>query len=153
MWSYVIGAMLLALVALSPGSAVAEVTIEGATLAQDIQNREPVGTLASAAACEPSGNGGSDVPVFEASASPRIFFWNRLQTDSTGTLRHTWYINRDQGWREAAEVDLGYVPSAGYRTWSSKQLDPSLHTGEWKVEVTGTEEPDRVLCTVRFRIR
>lgn len=153
MWIYLIGSMLIALVAASPRPAVAEVTIEGATLAQDVQNREPVGALTAASACESGANGGADVPVLEASASPRIFFWNRLQTDSAGTLRHTWYINRDQGWRETAEVDLSYVASGGYRTWSSKQLDPSLHAGEWKVEVTGAEEPERVLCTIHFRVR
>ena len=92
------------------------------------------------------------VPVIDTSMTNRIYFWNRVKTDDRGTLRHTWYMNRDQGWRETAEIDLNYSPSPGYRTWSSKQFDASMHTGEWKVEVTTIDNPDRVLCTARFNV-
>lgn len=150
---YLAALSLVTVLALAPQGALAEVTVEDVSLSEDVQNREPVGKTSPAAACENGGNGHHVVPVIDTSMTTRVYFWNRLKTDGAGTLRHTWYMNRDQDWREAAEIDLGYSPSPGYRTWSSKQLDPSMHTGEWKVEVTITEEPGRVLCSARFKVQ
>lgn len=149
---YVAALSVVALCALAPQGALAEVTVEDVTLSEDVQNREPVGKVSPALTCENGGNGHSTVPVIDTSLRSRIYFWNRVKTDGTGTLRHTWYMNRDQGWREAAEIDLKYSPSPGYRTWSSKQFDPSMHAGEWKIEVTTTEHPDRVLCSAKFKV-
>lgn len=150
---YVAGLSLVALFVLAPQGALAEVTVEDVSLSEDVQNREPVGKMSPAVACENGGNGQAMVPVIDTSMTNRVYFWNRLKTDGTGTLRHTWYMNRDQSWREAAEVDLNFSPSPGYRTWSSKQFDPSMHTGEWKVEITTIDDPDRVLCSARFKVQ
>ncbi len=149
---YLAASALVAVFALAPQGALAEVMVEDVSLSEDVQNREPVGKVSPGVACENGGNGHAAVPVVDTSMTTRVYFWNRVKTDGTGTLRHTWYMNQDQGWRETAEIDLNYSPSPGYRTWSSKQLDPSMHTGEWKVEITTIDDPEKVLCSARFKV-
>jgi hypothetical protein len=56
-------------------------------------------------------------------------------------------------WHKIASVDLKVGPSSSFRTWSKKEIDPIVHKGEWKVEIAPTTNPDKVLCTARFRIK
>ena len=137
----------------SPQVAKAEITLDDAVFASDVQEREPMSPLTPRAVCENGNNGHNAVPVFNSASADRIYFWNRLQTDSAGVLRHTWYMDGGQGWQETAQVDLNFVQSSGYRTWSSKKIVPSIHSGDWKVEVSTSANPGRVLCTARFRVQ
>lgn len=153
MWIYAMPLFLVGLLTFSPQVAGAEVTIDSIELAVEVRDREPVSPLTPPAFCDQDKNSQSAIPVFDSSLGDRVFFWNRLQTSGVGVLRHTWYRNDDKGWAEAAGIELRFSKSSAYRTWSSKQIMPSLHTGDWKVEVSTAAEPDRVLCTTRFRVK
>ena len=137
----------------SPGvSMAADVMVNEVVLAEDVQDREPVASLTPEASCKNGQNAGSKVPTFDSSTGDSVYFWNKIQTGSSGVLRHTWYKKGDDGWTQSAEVDLRFVESSGYRTWSSKRIVPSLHMGDWKIEVSTAEDPDQILCTARFHV-
>ncbi len=152
MWIYAMPLFLVGILTFSPQVAGAEVTIDSIELAAEVQDRQPLGSLTPPAFCEKDKSGQSAIPVFDSSSGERVFFWNRLQTSAPGMLRHTWYRSEDNGWAEAADIHLRFVESSAFRTWSSKRMMPSLHTGDWKIEVSTAGEPERVLCTARFRV-
>jgi len=170
MWIYVIAIALAGGLTLSPQPATAEVagdstsdvtavgsgtgkmTVVGVALAEDIQGREPVGSVNPSISCEKDKKSQVALPVVNATISQRVFFWSRVQSSTAGTLRHIWLMKRDQGWEPMAKVDLRIGQSPGYRTWSSKQLDRSLHLGEWMVQVSKADDPSEVLCLSRFRV-
>ena len=171
MWIYVIAIALAGGLTLSPQPATAEIagdstsdvtavgsdtgkmTVVGVAMAEDIQGREPVGSVTPSISCEKGKKSQVALPVVNSTTSPRVFFWNRVQSSTAGTLRHTWLMKRDQGgWEPMAKVDLRISQSPGYRTWSSKQFDRSLHLGEWMVQVSKADDTSEVLCLSRFRV-
>ena len=121
-------------------------------LAGDVQDREPVGPVEPSVSCEKDKTASQPLPVVDSTTSERIFFWNRVKSSVEGTLRHTWMMKRDQGWEPMAKVELRIGESPAYRVWSSKQLDRTLHLGEWMVEVSSAEDPGQVLCLIRFQV-
>lgn len=173
MWKYAMPVILGATLCVMPQLVAAEVTVNDVAFAVEVQDREPMGHLTPQASCEngqpaqtaettqttemaQNGQNGqsphSAIPVFDSSTGDRVYFWTKVQSSMSGLLHHTWYQNAEQGWTEAANVSLNIGESSSYRTWSSKTIDPSMHRGEWKVEVSTDEQPGNVLCTARFRV-
>ncbi len=109
--------------AMGPGLEAAE-----AVLTTDVQDRQPVDDVSSVPA---------DVG--------RVYLWTRISGAEDETqVEHVWY----HGETEMARVPL-MVRSANWRTWSSKNIEPSW-TGEWRVDVVG---PDgTVLRSVSFTV-
>ena len=132
--------------------ALAEMTIVDIALAGEVQERDPLGRLEPPVACPPSNQESQSLPVFDSAEADSLYVWNKVQVASSGVLRHTWYLKRNEEWNESAVVDLPVRASSGYRTWSSKKIVSSLHSGEWKVEMTDLTEPDKVLCTAQFQV-
>lgn len=132
--------------------AFAELAIDQVALATTIENREPASPLAPAAFCEKDNAGGDSLPVLHTDTLSTVYFWTRVQATEPGLLRHTWMQKGEAGWEQMAQISLNIAASPGYRTWSSKQIDPSLHRGEWMVQVTANDRPDLVLCLARFRV-
>ncbi|MGH7256687.1 MAG: DUF2914 domain-containing protein, partial [Nitrospirales bacterium] len=133
-------------------AAFAELAIDQVALATTIENREPASPLAPAAFCEKDNAGGDSLPVLHTDTLSTVYFWTRVQATEPGLLRHTWMQKGEAGWEQMAQISLNIAASSGYRTWSSKQIDPSLHRGEWMVQVTSDANPDQVLCLARFRV-
>ena len=149
---YTMAFLLMGMVAFSFEATYAEMAVVEAVLAGEVQDRDPLGRLEPAVSCEQVQNEGTATPVFDSTSGEKIFFWNKIQVGTAGVLRHTWYRKGDEGWAQSAAVELMLSESPGYRTWSSKQIVPSLHQGEWKVEVSTADPPDQVLCTAKFRV-
>lgn len=152
MWVYTIAILILGAVTLSSESATAGMSVVDIAFAGDIQDRDPHGRLEPGGSCEAGENGQLAIPVFDSTAAERIFFWNKVQVSTPGVLRHIWYMKKENDWSEAATIDLTLGMSSGYRTWSSKKIVRALHAGEWKVEVSASDDPSQVLCTARFRV-
>ena len=127
-------------------------TVVGVALADNIQDREPVGSVSPSISCEKDGQSQAAIPVVDSSAHSRMFFWNTVKSSADTTLRHIWLMKRDQDWKPMAQVDLNITKSHGYRTWSSKKFDRNWHLGEWKIEVARADQPDVVLCQTNFRV-
>ena len=128
-------------------------TVVEVALAEDIQDREPVGSVNPEVSCEKNGQSQpAALPVVDSSAHGRMFFWNTVQSNADTTLRHIWLMKRDQNWQPMAEVDLKIGKSHHYRTWSSKKFDRNWHLGEWKIEVAKADHPEEVLCQSSFRV-
>ncbi len=149
---YTMPFLLAGVLAFTPQVGAAELTVDRVAFAEDVEDREPINALSPSATCESGQGGGSKVPVFDSSSGDTIYFWSKVQTSSSGLLRHTWYMNKDNAWTMAADIELNFVKSPGFRTWSSKTIVPSLHAGNWKVEVSSGDDPDTVLCSAKFRV-
>lgn len=149
---YALAFLLASVLTFTPLLASAEMTVVGVALAQDIQDRQPLSEFEPTAYCEMDTEARETMPLVDSSVANRIFFWTKVQSGETGMLRHTWYLNTGTGWQQATEVDLNIVMSPGYRTWSSKRIDPSMHTSEWMIKVTLADDTGRVLCTTKFRV-
>ena len=138
--------------AFSAQVASAEVTVDSVAFAEEVEDREPINALSPSATCEGGQAAGSKVPVFDSASGDTIYFWSKVQAGSSGVLRHTWYMNKDNAWTKTADIELNFVESHSFRTWSSKTIVPSLHIGNWKVEVSTGDDPDTVLCSAKFRV-
>ncbi len=62
-------------------------------------------------------------------------------------------INIGLGWKKVASVDLKVKPSSGFRVWSKKQIDPIVHTGNWKVVISTASNPNTKLCIAKFVVK
>lgn len=127
-------------------------TVVGVALAENIQDREPVGPVNPSISCEKEGQSQAAIPVVDSNANGRAFFWNTVQSSGDSTLQHIWLMKRDQSWEPMAKIDLKIGKSDAYRTWSSKKFDRNHHLGEWKIEVVTADHPDEVLCQSSFRV-
>ncbi len=130
----------------------AEVTVDRVAFAEKVEDREPINALSPSATCEGGQAAGSTVPVFDSSSGDTIYFWSKVQTSSSGVLRHAWYINKENAWTKTDDIELNFVESSAFRTWSSKTIVPSHHIGNWKVTVSTGDDPDTVLCSAKFRV-
>ncbi|RMH31941.1 MAG: DUF2914 domain-containing protein [Nitrospirae bacterium] len=143
----------LALLILLPQLASAELAVVDIALAEAVQDRNPVDPITPPAVCEKDKAPDSTVPVVDSMLVPQIFFWTRIASDSDATVLHSWHHKENDQWVLVAEVDFQIHPSSGYRVWSSKLLDPALHTGEWMIVVAPADQPDHVLCITRFTVK
>lgn len=152
MWMYTVLVTIIGSTLFMSTPAIGEMTIVDVVLAGEVQERDPLGRLEPAAVCAQPGQEPVTLPVFDSAGGDAVYLWNRVQVASSGVLRHTWYLKRDDSWNESATIDLPVRESSGYRTWSSKKISSALHRGEWKVEMSDLTEPDTVLCTAQFRV-
>lgn len=109
--------------AMGPGLACEE-----AVLTTGVQDRQPVDEVQSVPA---------DVG--------RVYLWTRVTGAEMETgVEHVWY----RGDEEMARVPLT-VGGSNWRTWSSKNIEPSW-TGDWRVDVVDPE--GQVLESVSFTV-
>jgi hypothetical protein len=110
------------------GAMVSGLACEEAVLTTGVQDRQPVDEVQSVPA---------DVG--------RVYLWTRITGAEMETgVEHVWY----RGDEEMARVPLT-VGGSNWRTWSSKNIEPSW-TGEWRVDVVGPE--GQVLESVSFTV-
>jgi hypothetical protein len=152
MWKYLFAFFLVGLLAFAPQVASAQMSVSEVALAGDVQDRDPINRFDPDAYCEKDQSQQATLPVIDSSVNSEVYVWTRIQSGDDGVLRHTWFMNEDNNWKEVAAIDLNVYTSPGFRTWSSKQLVPSLHIGEWMVEVSAGDDLSQVLCIMRFRV-
>ena len=119
------------------------------TLAHDVKDREPAAPYAPQAFCEKDQNRNGVLPRIQTS-DQQIVFWNRIAASDSTKIRHSWHKRADDGWKLMAHVDLPILKSSSFRIWSTKDLHPTFHRGEWMIVVTLSDDPKKVLCITRF---
>lgn len=122
--------------------------IREAVLAQDVVERNPDEALTGTQSC---GNE-ADPTLVSSDSINRLYLWNRVNNDEERQLVHSWQQNVDGQWSERANVSLRVGVSAAWRTWSSKNIDPYFHKGDWRVVVSTQEALEDVLCVVHFTV-
>jgi len=137
------------IIAAFPEFSWSETSILEVELAQAIQNREPAHPTKPPAHCEKDLNRGAPLPRIHT-GDQQVVFWNRVSSTENTLIRHSWHKKSDEGWRAMAHVDLPIQKSTAFRIWSTKDLHPALHRGEWMIVVTLAEDPRDVLCIARF---
>ena len=106
----------------------ASLDVAVAAICQDVVDREPV-----------------DAGVRFAASVGTLYCFTKITGAQEATqITHVWYF----GAEERARVDLD-VNSSTWRTWSSKNVEPSW-TGDWRVVVVS--EDGSVLGTVKFSV-
>jgi hypothetical protein len=99
-----------------------------ARICEGINNREPVA----------AGD------VFSSDISP-LFCFSRIKSSEPAEIKHIWYFNG----AAVAEIPLSIGASSGWRTFSSKVIEP-MEKGNWKVEiVTASGVP---IKTIQFLV-
>ncbi|MFQ5991990.1 MAG: DUF2914 domain-containing protein [Nitrospiraceae bacterium] len=152
MWSRMIPAVLVGALMLSGGVAIAEMAVLGVALVGEIRGQEPHEPFKPFTACEKDKRADAPLPVIDSTAERTVYFWNKVSSTRKAMLRHTWYLNGGEGWKQMAEVDLKILSSPGYRAWSSKLIAPSIHVGEWMIVVSAPNDSPKVQCIARFRV-
>ncbi len=87
--------------------------IKRAVITSAIESREPVG----------------EITQVEAGVD-KIYFFTEVVNKADSFITHRWLLDG----KLEAEVVLN-IGSNRWRTYSSKNLVPALHTGQWQVEV------------------
>jgi len=146
--AFIISLIVLATLVGFPSSSAGQEMID-VIFARDVVNREPVDPFQPGAYCglgtAPSGS----IPVIDSQQENRVYLWNRVKSQGDYVLRHRWYKDGV----EVAMVELEVAESPGWRTWSSKNIDPNFHIGSWKVEVTAASNPSDVICVAHFIVK
>ncbi len=142
--SLIVLATLVAFPTTSAGQEIVDIIF-----ARDVENREPVAPFQPGAYCGKKSQPSGPIPVINSQEERRVFLWNRIKSSAADVLRHRWYKDGV----EVALVELDLGESSGYRTWSSKNIDPTFHLGNWRVEVTTASNPDNVLCIAHFVVK
>jgi len=142
--SLIVVAALVGLPKVSSGQEIVDIIF-----ARDVMNREPVGPFEPGAYCGSQSDPTSPVPVINARDERKVYLWNRIKSSAADVLRHRWIKDGV----EVAVVELELGPSSGYRTWSSKNIDPNFHIGRWKVEVSTASNPGHILCVAHFIVK
>ena len=142
--SLIVLATLVAFPTLSSGQEIVDIIF-----ARDVSDREPVAPFQPGTYCGNKSQPGGQVPVINSQEDRKVYLWNRIKSTTGDVLRHRWY--KDD--MEVAMVELNLGESSGYRTWSSKNIDPNFHIGKWSVEVTTASNPSKVLCVAQFEVQ
>ena len=106
----------------------AALVVDEQTICTAIEDRAPTGADSS----------------FSSDVGKLYCFTKISGSEDTTTVSHVWYLSDE----EKAKVDLS-VKGKTWRTWSSKNIDPSW-VGSWKVEVVSANGD--VLSTKSFVI-
>lgn len=105
-----------------------DIEVVEARICEGINDREPV----------------APGDVFPSDISS-LFCFSRIKSAENTEIKHIWYFNG----QPVAEIPLSIGVSSGWRTFSSKAIDP-IDKGNWKVEiVTASGTPVR---TIQFII-
>ncbi len=143
---------LVGAITLLPPQAAAEISVIEVALSEEILDQQPRSPAQPSAYCEKDHRGQETLPIIDSSSGKVVYFWSRVKSTRGSVLRHTWFMNTGHGWKQVAQVDLNIFTSPGFRAWSSKEIAPAIHVGEWMVVVSTAEEPNTVHCIVRFRV-
>lgn len=73
----------------------------------------------------------------------KVYFFTEVVNQANTHLTHKWLLNG----RLEAEVVLK-IGSNRWRTYSSKHLDPALHTGQW--QVLAVDQQNNILAEATF---
>ncbi|GEM_PF-5975567 len=119
-------------------------------LARRIVNRAPVAPYSPTVYCEKDQNHDSALPVVDAATDRQVVFWNRVASGRPQIFRHAWHKKTREGWESMAHVRLRVEKSSSFRIWSTKEIHPTLHLGEWMIVVSLDDAPQEVLCIARF---
>ncbi len=117
--------------------------------ARDVVNREPIDPFQPGAYCGPESAPSGSIPVIDSQQENKVYLWNRVKSQGEYVIRHRWLKDGV----EVAMVELDVAESPGWRTWSSKNIDPNFHIGSWKVEVTTASNPSNVICIAHFIVK
>jgi hypothetical protein len=137
----------------TPALAQTDFLVAKVVLAKDVDNRNPVGLFSPGAYCEKDKNGQAAIPVVHSAQTSQVIFWIKVEATKPGKIRHSWHHQTDGSWTKISEINIPVRPSSGYRMWSTKTLRPDLHNGEWMIVVAPSNEPDKILCIVRFTVK
>ena len=146
-------------------------------LAPAIEKRNPVGAFGPGVSCRNNRPPDSEITTIDSSTR-KIFLWTKIAALDAYIIQHRYYMEGYEGAVTirpteysperrlrfiaslkaglrilVANVGLAVRPSPSWRTWSSKEIDPNIHKGQWRVEVVSTHEGDNSLCTVYFNVR
>mgnify|MGYP000719030459 CR=1 FL=1 len=100
--------------------------VKRAVISSAIENREPVDNLSQI---------GADIN--------KVYFFTEITNKANTMITHRWFLNG----RLEAEVVLK-IGSDRWRTYSSKNLVPTMHTGDWQVEVV--DETNKMIGSATF---
>jgi len=142
--SLIVFATLLAFPAVSVGQEIVDIIF-----ARDVENMEPIAPFQPGTYCGEQAQTSGSIPVINSQDEQKVYLWNRIKSNAADVLHHRWY--KDGVEVALVELDLGESP--GYRTWSSKNIDPNFHIGNWRVEVTTASNPNNVLCIAHFVVK
>lgn len=148
--------------------------------AAGIKNMEPDYLFNPPGHCV-NGNAGDSLPspIIDSEVFGTVYFWNKINSSGQVTLLHSWHkdglhirtkrtrtsvitketsvvgdVEPGEGWKDISDVEDFKVDIAeGWRIWSSKEIDPVVHVGKWKVEVSPAAKRKHILCTAHFEIR
>ena len=148
-----LGSAIFLAILLAPLSSWGESELLEITLARNIENRNPIQPHLPMVSCEKHRNHDAHLPIINAATDYKIVFWNRIMANSPSTLHHTWHKKTSDGWENIARVPLKIRKSSSFRTWSTKTILPRLHIGEWMIVVSVDNDPQDVLCIVRFIVK
>lgn len=121
-------------------------------LARNVENRAPIRPYSPVVYCEKDQNRDAPLPIINTARDHQVVFWNRVTSTSPETFLHTWHKKTMDGWEPMAHVRLQVQKSSSFRIWSTKEIHPKLHLGEWMIVVSIDADPKEVLCIARFRV-
>lgn len=124
--------------------------ILGVELAREIVKRAPVRPYAPVVFCEKDKNRNALLPVINTATDHQVVFWNRVTAEMPTTFHHSWHKKTMDGWEPMANIRLKVEKSSSFRIWSTKEIHPTLHLGEWMIVVSLGEDQKDVLCIARF---
>ena len=119
-------------------------------LARNIVNRAPIHPYFPVVYCEKDKNQDAPLPIINTSLDHQVVFWNHVTSTSAKTFHHTWHKKTMDGWEPMAHIRLQVQKSSSFRIWSTKEIHPKLHIGEWMIVVSVDTDPQEVLCIARF---
>ena len=119
-------------------------------LSRNIVNRAPIHPYSPVVYCEKDKNRDAPLPIINTAIDHQVVFWNRVTSTTPKIFHHTWHKKTMDGWEPMAHVRLQVQKSSSYRIWSTKEIHPKLHLGEWMIVVSLDSDPKEVLCIARF---
>ena len=122
-------------------------------LARKIVDRMPAGSYAPQVFCEKDQSRDASLPIVTAANDRQVVFWNRVTSATATTIRHLWHKKTQDGWEPMANIRLKVQASSSFRIWSTKDIHPTLHLGEWMIVVSLEDDSKEVLCIARFLVK
>ncbi len=146
--SFIVWLILLATSVGFPSSSAGQEMVD-AIFARDVVNREPVKPFQPGVYCGSGSAPSGSISVIDSQQENRVYLWNRVKSQGEDVIRHRWYKDGV----EVAVVELDVAESPGWRTWSSKNIDPNFHIGSWRVEATAASKPSDLICVAHFIVK
>ena len=145
--------LLLSTAVLLPSLGWSQTEVLEVDLARKIVDRMPAESYAPQVFCEKDQNRDTSLPIVTAANDRQVVFWNRVTSATATTIRHLWHKKTKDGWEPMANIRLKVQASSSFRMWSTKDIHPTLHLGEWMVVVSLDDDSKGVLCIARFLVK